>query len=313
MKTNCWMVVLVLMTIGCATTRYGNIPASQLTDDQLVEELYSVYSQIGIVRERISFLMAIRPTPSYVLRGLTTSTAIGSAYISGNNIHGSAYGMSQSTYWLEDQTAFARGINTLVTITQQINLEMLESRRVTLEAEAWRRITDKEYNNNRIVNNFFAKNPDLKEELLLVGCIAPWVQSLNPNMDLENLLPRVAGAVREVVKRRSAITNYSGPWFGLFSETITMADGQHVEWTDYLLLHLVEKDGKVNGQGRLYTGQSFELAGELKNEKMVGKVVDKAQAWDADFSLDCSLTRLSGQFSGSGQQQTFTGVVILIR
>lgn len=313
MKTNRWMVALLLLTVSCATTRYGNIPAPQLTDNQLVEDLYSVYSQLGIVQQRISFLMAIRPTPSYVLRGSTISTATGSAYISGNNIYGSASGMSQSTYWLEDQTALARGVNTLVTITQQINHEMLENRRVVLEAEAWRRINDKEYNNKRIVDNFFAKNPDLKNEMLLVGCVAPWVQALNPNVDLENLLPRVAVGVREVLKKRSTNTDHSGFWFGLFSETITLADGQKVEWADYLSVQLVEKDGKVTGRGMLYTGQSFEFDGELKDGKLVGKVVNKAQAWDAHFALDSSLTQISGQYYGSGQQQTYVGTVTMIR
>jgi hypothetical protein len=304
---------LVLLA-ACVTTQYGNIPVSQLTDDQLIGDLYSVYSKLGILQQRISLLAAIRPQPSYVLRGSTISSASGSAYVSGNNIYGTAMGSSQSTYWLEDQTAMARAVNTVLTVTQQLNYEMIENRRVALETEAYRRIHDREYNNKRILANFWAQNPDLQNEQLLVGCVTPWVQKLNPNNDLEQLLPLVADNARGFIKRRSQ-PGYSGLWVGVFSEKVTLSDGQKVDWADYISVQISGDGDKITGEGFLYTGQKFTIQGTLDGDKLIGKVVNTTpeHEWDADFSLGASTTKIAGTYYGKAPNETYEGTVTFIR
>jgi len=101
-------LLMAFLFPACETTRYGSIAAPQLTDQELVEELYAVYSKLGIVEQRIGLLLAIRPSPSYVIRGYTTSSASGWAYTRGNTTYGYASGTAQSTYWMEDQAAVAQ-------------------------------------------------------------------------------------------------------------------------------------------------------------------------------------------------------------
>jgi hypothetical protein len=313
MKRLLCILGLVLLA-ACVTTQYGKIPASQLTDDQLIGDLISVYSKLGILQQRMGLLAAIRPQPSYVLRGSTISTASGSAYVSGNNIYGSAMASSQSTYWLEDQTAMARAVNTVLMVTQQLNYEMIENRRVALETEAYRRIHDREYNNKRIVASFWAQNPDLQNEQLLIGCVTPWVQKLNPDDDLEHVLPLVAENARGFIKRRSQ-PGYSGLWVGVFSEKVTLADGQKGDWVDYISVQISGDGDKITGEGLLYTGPKFTIQGTLDGDKLIGKVINTTPGyeWDADFSLAASPTKIAGTYYGKAVNATYEGSVTFIR
>ena len=63
---------LVLLLAACAAaTTYQGIAATDLSDEQLVEELQSAAAGFGIELDRSMYLMAVRPDPAYVLTSST--------------------------------------------------------------------------------------------------------------------------------------------------------------------------------------------------------------------------------------------------
>jgi len=200
----------------------------------------------------------------------------------------------------------------MITFAQQMNLEMLKRRRVALEIEANRRIQDREYHDRRTIENFFARNPDLKDRLPLFACIAPWTQQYNPDKALEELLPLAGAATRKVVQSESQ-ANYGGAWFGVFSEVVTLADGQKVNYADYVAIELASNGDQLSGEGVLFTGHKFRIEGRNDGGKFIGEVVNMTEKWNAKFSCDLASTKISGPYSGAGAGQTYEGTVMLLR
>lgn len=77
------LATLVIALGACAAqTRYAGIPVSELSDEQLVEELISAAEGLGIELNKAMHLMAVRPEPAYVLTSDSTTFAgtIGATY-----------------------------------------------------------------------------------------------------------------------------------------------------------------------------------------------------------------------------------------
>ena len=61
---------LIGFLLGCSIKRetiYGDIPVPSLSDEQLIQEMESIYISLGQKFNKAQFLMAIMPEPAYVL------------------------------------------------------------------------------------------------------------------------------------------------------------------------------------------------------------------------------------------------------
>ena len=58
-------LLVALLTTGCATTAFGDVPAPRLTDEQLVLELEAAAAGVGVQINRAEYLIATRPDPAF--------------------------------------------------------------------------------------------------------------------------------------------------------------------------------------------------------------------------------------------------------
>lgn len=310
MRTACGCVLL-LLTLGCATTKYAGLQPSQLTDEQLIQELYSVYTALGIAQQKIAYLAAIKPPPSYVLRGSSSYHFSGTAYSAGNSTMFSGAGSGQSTYWMEDQNALGRGINDIFVAVHTIRAKNLDRRRVQLEQEADRRIRERNEQDTKIVLDFFERNPDMKEKPVLFLCVAAWVGKENTHMNLEEALNVTAQKTREVVSEDTS--NYSGVWYGIIAQTITDSTGRRATLVDYLRIAFNQDGDLLTGNGESVSGAQLTIQGRLENGELTGTAVNRTAGTNSQFSGIVAPTQISGAFSGAGVGQTFEGTVTLVR
>jgi hypothetical protein len=307
-----YSLAVLLLVAGCATTKYAGFQPNQLTDEQLIQELYSVYSTLGVVRQKIAYLIAIKPPPSYVLRGSSSYNVSATAYTVGNSTMLSGTGSGETTYWTEDQNALGRGINDMAVAIHTIRAKNLDRRRVQLEQEANRRIRERNERDTKTVLDFFEKNPDMKERPVLLLCVAAWVGKENAHKNLEEALNLTARKTRDIVGSEDP-TTYSGVWYGIVAQTVTGSNGARGTFVDYLRVSFKQDGDLLTGDAESVSGAQLTIQGRLENGKLTGTTVNRTAGTNSQFSGIVAPTQVSGTFSGAGVGQTFEGTVTLVR
>lgn len=141
----------LLLLSACITTPYRDISVSQLTDEQLVEELTACAAGVGESVNRAQYLMATKPDPAYFLSSSTTNyfgtyTANISTYAMpvgyGDQAYGAAYGTYSGTgytqYYYTDVNAFARSMHDLGTAIAHAQAASYHERGLEVLAELYR-------------------------------------------------------------------------------------------------------------------------------------------------------------------------------
>jgi len=116
------MTCFIALLLGCSIkneTIYGDIPVANLSDEQLVQEIESIYIALGRKFNKAEFLMAIMPDPAYVLT--SSYTTFGGTYSAnmttytmplGYRTYGSGMvtGTAVTQYSYSDANATIRGL-----------------------------------------------------------------------------------------------------------------------------------------------------------------------------------------------------------
>ncbi len=216
-------IVLAALSAGCVSTPFKGIPASTLTDDQLISELGSVYAQLGASAVGLGQLRSMLPPPdlritaqSFTSIYLTTNFVADTAYTSG-----SAY--TTTRYDVYDANEISRSLNQIAQGIQLGRMRELNARRAALETEyesriAYRRLRAREMHD--AIAGFFTDHPRLREETRLLETILPWEEADY----FRETLARLAFEAERVVADREAGVS-TGRWYGTLELRVETPDG----------------------------------------------------------------------------------------
>jgi hypothetical protein len=316
------LLSIVLLLVGCAPeTIYKGIPAVELSDEQLVEELASTLQGLGMAIERTQYLIAVRPEPAYVL---TSSTSTFSGILNANysaytmpvgygvsthgNATGSIHGSSSTQYHYMDINAGERLGNSIATLISNAQVAAYRKRGQEVWAEFQYRVRTRRVQAERTIQEFFAAHPDLKSRGLLVTAVAPWAAAEGPR-DGRQTLERT----REIIENLSRGPGLSGTWYGILSQTTVTENGEKVAFNDFVRIDLTESEGILVGKGMLGSNDLLELNGKLSEQKVEGVVANITGGINVTFSGIAATNQITAEFKGSGAGQRLTGTVVLLR
>ena len=167
-------MVVILLVAGCATTQYGQVEVSKLTDSQLIEELVSVERGLGVQIDYRTALLAIDTSPRPVITSANTmySGNFNAQYNNANGaLYGSFNGSGYTTYQYGDANGGARFAQVLGLIITASNETKLQNRQKAVFTEISRR-RDARVNIERVTGQFLLAHPDAAaNQDLLIACL----------------------------------------------------------------------------------------------------------------------------------------------
>lgn len=322
--TSGWLATLLLLSLSAcaANTAYSGTPVSQLSDEQLVEELGSVLEGLGVELNRTMYLMAIRPEPAYVLTSSTTtfsgalnatysaySMPVGYGSSTYGTIAGSVRGTATTRYQYTDVNAGARLGNTIAMAVSQARRRAYRRRGEEVWAEYQRRVTERRERTEALIQEFFAANPELEDRRMLVAAVAPWVAA-EADVSDRGVLERTKGVIENLPRRKGV----AGRWYGVFAQTTTNEEGESFAFSEFVKVDLSEgEDGGVEGDGILGSGEELQISGEVDGQELSGSVANTTSGINVTLSAIAAETQITGEFSGYGAGQTLSGTVLLLR
>ena len=136
------------------------------------------------------------------------------------------------------------------------------------------------FERQKVVENFFRENPELKSRSKLIGAILPWVVSQSTS-----LLPREA--LNQ--SKRKALSLYrgdgmTGDWYGVFSQNSTLENGETVSFNQFFRATLLQDGNKITGTGEIGTGEQLEISGTIAAGQFEGVVANTTSAINSRFS-----------------------------
>jgi hypothetical protein len=316
------VVVLSVSFIGCAAkTIYSGTPATELTDEQLVEELHSTLQGLGVAVNRTQYLMAVRPEPAYVLTSSTTSFSgilnanynsysmpVGYGVSTSGTVSGNVHGSSSTQYYYTDVNAGERIGNTIATLINQAKEEAYRKRGKEVWAEYQRRVQVRRTQIEQSIEEFFLANPALDSRRLLVAAVAPWAAA-EGHTDSLQILERS----KEIIENLSRGSGLSGKWYGILSQTTINNQGQEVSFNNFIQIDLEESAGKITGNGKLGSNEIIEMSGQVNEQKITGVVANITSAINVLFSGIATNSQITAEYVGSGAGQRMNGTVVLLR
>jgi hypothetical protein len=316
-------VALVLLLLSaCITTPYRDISVSQLTDTQLVEELTACAAGLGESINRAQYLMATKPDPAYFLSSSTTNyfgtyTANISAYAMpvgyGYQAYGRAYGSYSGTgytqYYYTDANAFARSMHNLGAAIAQAQAASYRARGLEVFAELQGRIARRSAETQILISEFFRENPGLEPRKKLIGAILPWVVSKGAQLSPREALEEAT----KIILTLGRGEGMTGNWYGVFSQTSTLDNGQTVSFNQFSRVDLQQKANIVTGKGEIGTGEQLEISGRVENGRFEGIVANITSAINSRLSGIVADEQVVVEFSGAGVGHRVQGDTVLFR
>jgi hypothetical protein len=312
---------VTLLSACAAQTRYQGIPPGQLTDEQLVEEIASAVEGLGMTMNRTMYLLAVRPEPAYVLTS-STSTFSGTLNATYNaytmptgygvttqgQMRGAVAGSSSTQYQYTDVNAYARLGNAIATAISQRKEAAYRSRGLEVWEEYQTRVVTRRQETERLITNFFARNPSLDSRRMLVAAVAPWAAAegaTSPAATLDR-----TKVIIEELQRGEGLT---GEWYGMFSQTTRTDQGETFAFSQFVKLELIEESGRVTGRGVLGSGEVIELDGALSGQQLTAAVANVTSAINVALTAIAASSQITGEFTGAGAGQRLTGTFVLLR
>lgn len=313
---------LIISLVACAAqTRYADVPVSSLSDEQLIEELMSAAEGLGIELNRTTYLMAVRPDPAYVLTSSSTffSGISGASYTAysmpmgyGLQTTGTATGMMSGTattqYQYTDVNAAGRLLNSLALAISRARSASYRQRALDVLEEYETRTAARRRETEAIIEQFFMENPNLESRRLLVAAVTPWVASEGRARGRDTLKQ-----AKEIIETLPQGDGLSGTWYGLFSQTTTLNNGQSVAFSEFVRIDMNETDGNLTGKGMLGTGEVVELVGRVDGDRVEATVSNITSGINVSLSAIAVDNQMTAEFSGFGAGQRLSGTVLLLR
>lgn len=122
------------------------------------------------------------------------------------------------------------------------------------------RIERRSAETQRLVTEFFHENPGLERRKNLIGAILPWVVSKGAQLSPRDALEE-AKKVALSIEREQGMT---GGWYGVFSSTSTLDNGETVSFNQFVRVDLQQKANTVTGNGEIGTGEQLEISGRVE-------------------------------------------------
>lgn len=309
------------LTACAAQTQYRGIPAAELDDLQLVEELVSAVQGLGMEMDRTMYLMAIRPDPAYVLTSSTTtfsgsinarynaySMPVGYGNALSGRISGSVTANSSTQYRYVDARAAERLGNSIAILISQARRAAYRNRAQEVWEEYQQRVRQRREETEQLIREFFSENPDLENRRMLVAVVAPWAAAEGLSSG-----PAILQRSKQIIQELSRGRGLSGTWYGIFSQTTTTTEGQEVAFSEFVRIELLEKEGELAGNGLLGTGEVIELNGQLDGQRMEAAVANTTSGINVVVTGIPAESQITAEYEGYGPGQTLTGTVLLLR
>jgi hypothetical protein len=314
--------VLVTGVLGCAAqTRYSGMPVASMSDEQLSDELTSALQGFGMAASRSQYLIAIRPEPAYVLTSSSTtfsgsmtatynaySMPVGYGVSTWGSMDGSVRGSSSTQYQYTDVRAGERLGNSIALAISRSKQAKYRRRAEEVWTAYQSRAAQRRAETERVIANFFAARPELGERRMLVAAVAPWVAS-EGSVEGTATLERAADVIAAMRRGRGV----SGPWYGMFSQTSKLDNGETIAFSQFVKVELTQDGDRLVGKGKLGSGELVELEGKMDGPKLSAAVANTTSAINVTLAAVAATTQITGEFSGSGAGQRITGTVVLLR
>lgn len=316
------VAILLAGSSACAAnTVYKGVPVGELSDTQLVEELYSAAKGYGVELNRSAYLMAVRPEPAYVLTS-SSSTTVGSVNATYNaytmpvgygsstygSVSGNVSGSTNTSYQYTDANAMAELGNSIASAISRSKREKYRRRALEVLEEYQRRVTERRAATEKVIADFFDEHPKLENRRTLVAAVAPWAAAtsgataqatLDEAKDIIDSLPRGDGV--------------TGDWYGAFSQTTTTADGQVYAFNEFVRLTLDQTGSEFSGTGELGSGERLELTGTVDGSRITAAVANTTSAINVTMTGIDTPDQITGEFSGFGAGTRMKGTFTLLR
>jgi hypothetical protein len=324
MSKRSWAVLIwTVCFTGCATatTTYRGVPATHLSDEQLVEELVSAAQGLGVTLNRTMYLMAARPEPAYVLTSSTSTFAgtmnatynaysmpVGYGVATRGSMQGTITGTTATRYQYTDVNATARLGNAVAVAISQAREAAYRRRGQEVLTEYQARVQTRRFETEQLISSFFAAKPELQNKRMLVAAVAPWAAA-EGEADPRKTLMRTSDIIAGLSRGEGA----SGSWYGMFSQTTRTENGETFSFSEFVRLDLHERDGQVRGSGMLGSGEIIELSGTISGSEMSAAVANTTSAINVTLAAVTTPSQITGEFKGSGAGQRMSGTFVLLR
>jgi hypothetical protein len=312
---------LIGFLLGCSIKRetiHGDIPVLNLSDEQLIQEMESIYNSLGQKFNKAQFLMAIMPDPAYVLTSsYTTFSGIYSTNMTtytmpyGYRAYGSSMftGSGITQYSYTDANASIRGLILVAQLVNESKIRRLQGRGYSIVVEFRRRADEKRKQVEMEIEQFFFSNPDLRERKTLLAAILPWVVSAKGFQSTSETL-EYAGNVTRALR---ASEKFSNTWFGTFSQITRLPDGSTMAGSNFITTNIQIVGNVLTGKGTLGSGEVVSLQANIQEGKWKGVVTNET----ARASFQCegimSETEFTATYRGSAWGRYLQGNVVLLR
>jgi hypothetical protein len=310
---------------GCSSTKetrketlYGDIPIANLTDEQLVREMESIYISLGRRYSRAELLMAIKPDPAYVLTSSYT-TFSGSYSVNMTTYRmpygyrgygiGTLSGSASTQYHYSDANAFIRGIITIGQLVNESRIRRLQERGYSIVVEFRKRAEERRKDVEMEIEQFLTKNPDLKERRTLLAAILPWAaseRSFQSNIEILEYAGNIARELR-VAKKPSKI------WYGTFSQIDRFRDGTTLAGSNFITTTTQVIGDVLTGKGILGSGEIVSLQARIKDGKWKGVVTNETGGASFECQGVITETEFTATYWGSALGRYLEGTVVLMR
>ena len=308
---------LIGFLLGCSIkseTLYGNISVPNLPDEQLIQEMESIYISLGQKFNKAEFLMAIMPDPAYVLTSsYTTFSGVYSVNMTTYtmpNGYGSGMfsGSGMTHYQYTDANAGIRGLILIAQLVNESKIRQLQERGYNIVVEFRRRTEEKRKNVEMEIEQFFVRNPDLREKKTLLAAILPWVASEKTFKSNTEMLDYAGNIARGLRTSKNLLTT----WYGTFSQIDRFQDGTTQAGSNFITVNTQIVGNVLTGRGTLGSGEEVSLQANIKGGTWKGVVTNETAG--ATFQCEGTMTdtEFTASYWGSAWEKNLQGTVVLL-
>jgi hypothetical protein len=312
---------LIGSLLGCSVKRetlYGDIPIQNLSDDQLIQEMESIYISLGRRFNKAEFLMAMMPDPAYVLTSSYT-TFSGTYSVNrttytmpnGYRTYGSGRfsGSGITQYQYTDANASIRGLILVAQLVNESKIKRLQERGHGIVVEFRRRAEEKRRNIERAIEQFLVRNPDLRFKKTLLAAVLPWIASektFGSDTEMLDYAGRLVRALRtsEKLKHR---------WFGTFSQIDRFKDGTTQAFSNFVVVNQRVIGNVLTGSGTLGTGETVSLQANIKDGKWKGVITNQTVGISFECEGVMTDTEFTASYRGNAMGRYLQGTAVLLR
>lgn len=309
---------LIGFLLGCSIkkeTIYGDIPVPNLSDEQLIQEMESIYISLGKRFNKAEFLMAMMPDPAYVLT--SSYTTFSGTY----SVNMTTYAMPQgyrlgtfsgsgiTQYQYTDANASIRGLILIAQLVNESKIQRLQERGYSIVVEFRKRAEEKRKNIEMEIEQFFIRNPDISDRKTLLAAILPWVAAVKTfESDIEML--NFAG---NIVRNLRASKESLNMWFGTFSQITRFPNGTTMAGSDFIYVKAQVVGNVLSGEGTLGSREIVSLQATIKDGKWKGVVTNETHGVSFECEGTMTDTEFTASYWGSAFGRHLEGTVVLLR